>query len=337
MKAVGYTMLGEIDRDDSLVDFEAEKPKASGRDLLVAVKAVAVNPVDYKVRFRRPPQDGVPSIVGFDAVGEVVEGGPETSLFKPGDRVWYAGVINRPGSNAEFQLVDERIVGRAPDRIGDAEAAALPLTALTAYEMLFDRLRVQEPVPGAAPAVLIIGGAGGVGSIAIQLLRALTDLTVIATASRPETRAWAEELGAHHVVNHREPLPPQIEALGIGPPAFVFSTTHTGSYLEQIAALIAPQGRFGLIDDPEALDISPLKQKAISTHWELMFTRPLFETTDMGRQGDILNEVADLLASGKIKSTATEALGKINAANLRGAHLLLASGKARGKLVLEGF
>ena len=189
MKAVGYTMLGEIDRDDSLVDFEAERPIADGRDLLVAIRAVAVNPVDYKVRGRRPPEGGQPNILGFDAVGEVVEAGPDATLFQPGDRVWHAGVINRPGTNAEYHLVDERIVGRAPTGVADAEAAALPLTALTAYEMLFDRLNVTDPVPGAAPAVLIIGGAGGVGSIALQLLRALTDLTVIATASRPETQA----------------------------------------------------------------------------------------------------------------------------------------------------
>ena len=242
MKAVGYTMLGEIDREDSLVDFEMDRPNAEGHDLLVAVRAVAVNPVDYKVRDRRPPEGDQPNVLGYDAVGEVVETGADVTLFKPGDRVWYAGVINRPGTNAEFHLVDERIVGRAPENITDAEAAALPLTTLTAYEMLFDRLRVADPVPGAAPAVLIIGGAGGVGSITIQLLRAKTDLDVIATASRPETEAWARELGAHDVINHHDALAPQIEELGIGAPGFVFSTTHTHLYLDQVAELIAPQG-----------------------------------------------------------------------------------------------
>jgi zinc-binding alcohol dehydrogenase family protein len=330
-------MLGEIDREDSLVEFEMDRPKADGRDILVAIHAVAANPVDYKVRGRRPPEGDRPNVLGFDAVGEVVETGAKASLFKPGDRVWYAGVINRPGTNSEFHLVDERIVGRAPEGIPDAEAAALPLTSLTAYEMLFDRLRVEDPVPGAAPAVLIIGGAGGVGSIAIQLLRAKTDLAVIATASRPETEAWARELGAHHVVNHHEPLASQIEALGIGAPGFVFSTTHTHLYLGQVAELIAPQGRFGLIDDPDSLNVMPFKTKAVSTHWELMFTRPLFETADMSRQGDILNEVAGLVQTGKIKSTATERLGKISATNLRRAHQILVAGTARGKIVLEGF
>ncbi|MDH3669189.1 MAG: zinc-binding alcohol dehydrogenase family protein, partial [Paracoccaceae bacterium] len=200
-----------------------------------------------------------------------------------------------------------------------------------------DRLRVTDPVPGAARAVLIIGGSGGVGSITIQLLRALTDLTIIATASRPETQAWVTELGAHHVVDHREPLPPQIEALGIGAPGFVFSTTHTDQYIEQIAELIAPQGRFGLIDDPEVLTIQPLKPKSVSTHWEFMYTRSMFGTADIARQGEILNEVAALLDSGKVRSTATETLGVINADNLTRAHKILESGKARGKLVLEGF
>ncbi len=203
--------------------------------------------------------------------------------------------------------------------------------------MLFDRLRVADPVPGAAPAVLIIGGSGGVGSITIQLLRALTELTVIATASRPETQAWVTELGAHHAIDHASPLPPQIEALGIGAPGLVFSTTHTHQYVAQIAELIAPQGRFGLIDDPEVMDVMPFKTKAVSTHWELMFTRSLFGTPDIGRQGEILNQVAELLDAGQIRSTATAVLGKINAENLRRAHLTLASGTARGKMVLEGF
>lgn len=337
MKAVGYTMLGALEREDALIDFEMEKPSPSGRDLLIRVDAISVNPVDYKIRNRRPPEGDAPNVLGWDAVGEVVEVGDAASLFKPGDKVWYAGAIDRSGANAEYHLVDERIVGRKPATASNADAAALPLTSLTAHEMLFDRLRVTDPAPGAAPAVLIIGGSGGVGSITIQLLRALTDLTVIATASRPETQAWVQELGAHHVINHTLPLPAQIEALGIGAPGFVFSTTHTDQYVAQIAELIAPQGRFGLIDDPEVMDVSPFKTKAVSTHWELMFTRSLFATPDMGRQGDILNEVAGLLDTGKIRSTATEVLGKINAENLRGAHLTLASGTARGKMVLEGF
>ncbi len=337
MKAVGYTMLGEIDREDSLVDFETAKPRATGHDLLVRVDAISVNPVDYKIRNRRPPEGELPNILGWDAVGEVADVGDKVTAFSLGDMVWYAGAINRSGTNAEYHLVDERIVGRKPATVSNVDAAALPLTSLTAYEMLFDRLRVSDPVAGAAPAVLIIGGAGGVGSITIQLLRALTDLTVIATASRPETQSWASELGAHHVIDHREPLPKQIEAIGIGAPGFVFSTTHTDQYLDQIVDLIAPQGRFGLIDDPDTLDIMPFKPKSVSTHWELMFTRSLFGTADIERQQEILNHVSALLDEGKLRSTATETLGSINAENIRHAHMTLASGVARGKIVLEGF
>ncbi len=337
MKAVGYETPGPVERPDSLIDLELDKPSPSGHDILVQIQAVSVNPVDYKVRLNRPPIDDGPGILGWDAVGEVVAIGDDVRGFTVGDQVWYAGSIARPGTNAEFHLVDERIVGRAPTSATTTEAAALPLTALTAWEMLFDRLRVTDPVPGAAPAVLIIGGAGGVGSIAIQLLRARTDLTVIATASRPETQQWVTDLGAHHVIDHRRPLSAQIEALDIGLPGFVFSTNYTEQYLEQVAELLAPQGRFGLIDDPPQLDIMPLKRKSISTHWELMFTRPLFETADIGRQGEILNEVAALLDDGKIRSTATEALGTINAENLKRAHALLETGRAKGKVVLEGF
>ncbi len=337
MKAVGYNTPGPIDRDDALIDFEMEKPTPTGHDLLVRVQAVSVNPVDFKIRQGRPPEGDTPAVLGWDAVGEVVALGDQASAFQPGDQVWYAGAINRPGTNAEYHLVDERIVGYAPTSVPAAEAAALPLTTLTAHEMLFDRLRVTDPVPGAAPAVLIIGGAGGVGSITIQLLRALTDLTIIATASRPETRAWVKELGAHHVIDHTQPLPAQIEALGIGAPGLVFSTTHSEQYAAQVAELIAPQGRFGLIDDPASLDVLPFKVKAVSIHWELMFTRSLFNTADIARQGEILNEVAALLDMGRIKSTATDTLGVINAANIKRAHTILESGKAKGKLVLEGF
>jgi NADPH2:quinone reductase len=337
MKAVGYTVQGGLDRADALIDFEMERPVAKGRDLLVQVKAISVNPVDFKILKRRAPAGDGPAVLGWDAVGEVVEIGDLVTQFKIGDAVWYAGAIDRPGANMEFHLVDERIVGKKPRSVSDAQAAALPLTTITAYEMLFDRLRVTEAVPSAANAVLIIGGSGGVGSIAIQLLRAKTDLTVIATASRDETKEWVKSLGAHHVIDHSMPLPAQIEALGLGPPGFVFSTTHTGDYVPQIAELIAPQGRFGLIDDPSALDISAFKTKSVSVHWELMFTRSLYQTADMTAQGEILNEAADLLDAGKIRSTATESYGVVNAANLMRAQRLLESNKARGKLVLEGF
>ena len=337
MRAVGYREAGALNRADALIVFECDKPTPTGRDLLIRVQAVSVNPVDVKIRQNRPPEGSEPSILGWDAVGEVVETGSHASLFKVGDAVWYAGAIDRPGTNAEYHLVDERIVGEKPSSVGPAEAAALPLTALTAYEMLFDRLRVTEPVPGAASAVVIIGGSGGVGSVAIQLLRAKTDLTVIATASRAETQDWVKELGAHHAIDHSKPLAPQIEALGIGRPGWVFSTTHTHQYIDQIAEFIAPQGHFGLIDDPEALNIMPFKTKAVATHWELMFTRSLFKTPDIQRQHDILTEVAELLDMGKIKSTATETVGKIDAATLKRAHEIIETNKAKGKLVLEGF
>lgn len=337
MKAIGYTTPGSIDRDDALIDLDIAKPTATGHDILVKVAAVSVNPVDTKVRSSRAAEGDTPVILGWDAVGEVVETGEQVTRFKIGDRVWYAGAINRPGTNSEYHLVDARIVGHAPKSIDTAAAAALPLTTLTAQEMIFDRLKVTDPVPGAANAIVIIGGAGGVGSIAIQLLREQTDLTIIATASRPETQDWVNELGAHHVVDHSKPLPEQIAALGIGAPAFVFSTNYSETYVAQIAEFIAPQGRFGLIDDPKGFDIMPFKGKAVSIHWELMFTRSLFTTEDIARQGDILDTVAGFIDAGKIRSTATESFGVINAVNLKRAHALIESGKAKGKITLEGF
>lgn len=337
MKAVGYREPGPIDREDSLQDITLESPKAEVRDLLVKVKAVSVNPVDTKVRTRMGSEDGDWRVLGFDAAGVVEAVGSDVTNFKPGDPVFYAGSIARPGTNSEFHLVDERIVGRKPDSLTDAEAAALPLTAITAWEMLFDRLDVKRPTPDGGNTILIIGGAGGVGSITIQLLRALTDLTVIATASRPETQEWVRECGAHHVVNHRQPLAPQVADLGIGAPGYVFSTTETGQHLADIVELIAPQGRFGLIDDPEAMTMAPFKPKAVSVHWEFMFTRPVFGTPDMAEQGKLLNEVAALVDAGRVRSTLTEIAGKIDAASLRTAHARIESGTARGKIVLEGF
>lgn len=337
MRAVGYRQSQPITAETSLIDLDLPEPKAAGRDLLVEVKAVSVNPVDTKVRVRSQPAERQTSVLGWDAAGIVKAVGPEVTGFKPGDAVFYAGAIDRPGSNAEFHLVDERIVGAKPKSLGFAEAAALPLTAITAWEMLFDRLDIRKPVPGAAHALLIIGGAGGVGSIAIQLARQLTDVTVIATASRPETHAWAQELGAHHVIDHTKPLPAQVAALGIGAPAFVFSTTHSDIHLEGIVELMAPQGRFGLIDDPKMLDANPLKRKSLSLHWELMFTRSLFKTADMGEQGKLLAEVSRLVDAGQIRTTLAEHFGMINASNLKRAHALIESNRAKGKIVLEGF
>ncbi|HWV41746.1 zinc-binding alcohol dehydrogenase family protein [Pseudorhodoplanes sp.] len=338
MRAVGYKIPLPITDPNSLLDIDLPRPTPHGRDLLVEIKAVSVNPVDTKVRRSSTPDGDAWKVLGWDAAGIVVETGPEATLFKPGDEVFYAGALTRQGSNAEFHLVDERIVGPRPKTLGWAESAALPLTAITAWETLFDRLDVTgRAVPGTAPAILIIGGAGGVGSMAIQLARKLTDLTVIATASRPETIAWATDLGAHHVVNHSRPLAGEIAALKIGAPAFVFSTNNTDRHFSEIVELIAPQGRFALIDDPAALDIVPLKRKSVSTHWELMFTRSLFDTADIAEQGRLLREVSRLVDEGTIRTTLAENFGPINAANLRRAHALIESGQARGKIVLEGF
>ena len=336
MKAVGYKVPGPIAEDASLVDIDLPRPVAEGGDILVEVKAVSVNPVDYKIRSSTPPADGDWKVLGWDAAGIVQEVGPDVTQFAVGDEVYYAGSLIRPGTNAEFHLVDARIVGRKPASLDWAEAAALPLTTLTAWEAMFDRLDVTKPVPGAA-AILIIGGAGGVGSIAIQIARQRTDLIVISTASRPETQEWVKGLGAHHVIDHSRPLVPQIAELGIGAPAFVFSTTHTEQHASDIAELIAPQGRFGFIDDPKALDVMLFKRKAVSIHHELMFTRSLYGTPDMDEQGKILNSLAVLVDDGKIRTTLTEKLSPINAANLKTVHALIESGAARGKIVLEGF
>ncbi|MFD1910647.1 zinc-binding alcohol dehydrogenase family protein [Halodurantibacterium flavum] len=337
MKAVGYKVPGPIDGASSLVDIDLPEPSPTGRDLLIEVKAISVNPVDFKVRRSTAPQDGTWKVLGYDAAGIVRAVGPEVTLFQPGDHVFYAGSITRQGTNAELHLVDERIVGAKPASLDWAEAAALPLTTLTAWEAFFDRLDVNKTVPGAAAAVLIIGGAGGVGSVAVQIARQRTDLTVIATASRSETQDWVKTLGAHHVLDHSKPLVPQIEALGIGAPAFVFSTTHTGDHIPDIVELIAPQGRFCLIDDPAGFDVMAFKRKAVSIHHELMFTRSIYGTPDMAEQGRILNEASAMVDAGKLRTTLTDRLSPINAANLRHVHALLESGKARGKIVLEGF
>jgi zinc-binding alcohol dehydrogenase family protein len=281
--------------------------------------------------------EGSWKVLGWDVAGTIEAVGDEVKDFKIGDAVFYAGSVIRQGANVEYHLVDERIVGRKPTTGSNIEAAALPLTAITAWETMFDRLDVQRAVPGAANAILVIGGAGGVGSITIQLARALTDLTVIATASRPETVEWVKQLGAHHVIDHRKPLAEQVKALGIGAPAFVFSTNETKSQLSEIVELIAPQGRLGVIDDPDSLDITSFKRKSVSVHQELMFTRSMYATADMGEQGKLLTKVAELIDSGAIKTTVTEVLRPINAENLKTAHAMLESGRAKGKIVLEGF
>jgi zinc-binding alcohol dehydrogenase family protein len=337
MKAVGFYRSLPIDQADALVDVEIAKPVPTGRDLLVKVEAVSVNPVDTKVRMRANPDPDVPKILGWDAAGTIVGTGPGSTLFKEGDKVWYAGSIARPGTDAEFHLVDERIVGRMPKSLSFVQAAALPLTTITAWEMLFDRMAIRIGKPAHAGTLLIIGGAGGVGSIAIQLARRLTGLTVIATASRPETQAWCRELGAHHVVDHRQPLTEALGKLGIKAADYIFSTTQTDQHMAAIVELVAPQGKFGLIDDPKVLDALPFKRKSASLHWEFMYTRPVFETADMIAQHNLLNEVSGLVDDGLIRTTLNETMGKIDAATLKRAHALIESGKAKGKVVLSGF
>ncbi|MGB7392688.1 zinc-binding alcohol dehydrogenase family protein [Marinomonas sp.] len=337
MKAIGYQTPSSIEQETSLVDITLEKPVATGKDLLVKVHAVSVNPADTKIRAMVPPPADSWGVLGFDASGVVEAVGPETSQFNVGDEVYYSGSVARPGTNSEFHLVDERIVGKKPTSLSHPEAAALPLTTLTAWEALFDRLDVNRPTVQGSKLILVIGGAGGVGSITIQLLRARTDMTIIATASRPETEDWVRELGAHHVINHREPLAPQIEALGLGAPGFVFSTNQTHKHLPDIAELIAPQGRFSMTDELEPFESRPFVMKAVSLHFELMFTRSLFATADMDEQGKLLNQVATLVDSGKIRTTLTDIAGQINAANLRKVHAQIETGSARGKVVLEGF
>jgi zinc-binding alcohol dehydrogenase family protein len=337
MKAVGYQKSLPIEDANSLIDFESGKPEPKGRDIRVAVKAISANPVDYKVRKRAAPPAGETKILGFDAAGVVDAVGPDVSLFKPGDEVFYAGSILRQGTNSEFHLVDERIVGKKPNSLSFAQAAALPLTSITAWELLFDRLGA---VPGKsldARTLLITGGAGGVGSILIQLARRLTGLTVVATATRPESQKWCLDLGAHAVVDHGKPMKEQIEALKLPPVALVASLTFTDQHYKSIAEFMAPQGKFGLIDDPPEFTMSVFKGKAISVHWESMFTRSSFQTPDMIAQHHLLNDVADLIDKGVLRTTLDQAFGTINAANLKRAHALLESGKSRGKIVLEGW
>jgi zinc-binding alcohol dehydrogenase family protein len=301
---------------------------------LVEVKAISVNPVDVKVRSSANPPDGEYKVIGWDAAGIVRAVGDAVTLFKPGDRVYYAGSIARPGTNSELHLVDEFITGHMPTSLDFAQAAALPLTAITAWELLFERLEVKAD---SKEAILIIGAAGGVGSILVQLARQLTGLTVIGTASRPQTQQWVRELGAHHVIDHSKPLSQELKNIGIENVKYVASLNQTDQHFAEIVESIAPQGKLALIDDPVALDCRLLKRKSISLHWEFMFTRALFSTDDMHKQHELLNEVARLVDAGTLKTTIAEHFGTINAENLRRAHALLESNASKGKIVLEGF
>ncbi|ABD07027.1 Alcohol dehydrogenase superfamily, zinc-containing [Rhodopseudomonas palustris HaA2] len=337
MKAVGYAKSLPIDDADALIDVDVARPEPGPRDLRVAVKAISVNPVDFKVRKRAAPPAGQIKILGYDAAGVVESVGSEVTLFRPGDEVFYAGSIGRQGTNAELHLVDERIVGRKPTTLSFAQAAALPLTSITAWELLFDRLGVRPGKAHDPRTLLITGGAGGVGSILIQLARRLTALTVVATASRPQTQAWCRELGADAVIDHSRAMQPQIDALKLPPVALIASLTNTDQHFPALVEILAPQGKVALIDDPATLNPMLLKPKSASLHWEAMFARSTYTTPDMIAQHDLLNEVADLIDAGVLRTTLDQTFGTINAANLRRAHALLESGKSVGKIVLEGW
>lgn len=341
MKAVGYIESLSIKEPNSLQDIELAQPIATSRDLLVKVKAIAVNPVDYKIRQRVSGAEGSYKVLGWDAVGEVVGAGEEAKGFKPGDLVYYAGDLNRQGSNGEYQLVDERLVGTKPKSLSDAEAAALPLTTITAWEMLFEHLDLHQQSPDSAEksdeVILVVGAAGGVGSILVQLAKTLTGATIIGTASRESSADWVKKLGADYVIDHNKPLKPQIDALGYQV-THVASLNSTESYFESYVEMLAPFGRIAMIDDPEKpLDVMKMKPKSISLHIEFMFARSMFNAKDMGEQGRLLSRVSDLVDRGYIQTTAGKNLGIINASNLRAAHEELESGRSIGKIVLEGF
>ncbi len=337
MKAIAYRKCLPISDANALIDVELPVPPATGRDLLVEIRAVSVNPVDVKIRANMTPADGDVRVLGWDAAGVVKAVGPDVTLFKPGDEVWYAGALMRQGSNSELHLVDERVVGHKPRTLDFAKAAALPLTAITAWELLFERLEVSRDQGVTGKSLLVIGAAGGVGSVLVQLARQLTGLTIIATASRPDTAEWVTQMGAHHVIDHSKPLQEEIARLRLPPVTYVASLNQTEHHWNAIAELVAPQGKVALIDDPAAVNVNLLKRKSVSLHWEFMFTRSMFETADMQKQHHLLNDVAQLVDSGVIKTTLAERFGKINAANLKRAHALLESNRAKGKIVLEGF
>ncbi|MEM7026761.1 MAG: zinc-binding alcohol dehydrogenase family protein [Pseudomonadota bacterium] len=341
MKAVGYIGSLAITEANSLIDIELPLPEAKGSDLLVKVKAIAVNPVDYKIRQNVSAAENEYKILGWDAVGEVVAVGESVSQFKNGDIVYYAGDLNRPGSNAEYQLVDERLVGIKPKSISDAEAAALPLTSITAWEILFEHLDIEQQSPDkkvkSNENILVIGAAGGVGSILLQIAKAITGATVIATASRESSQDWVKKLGADYVINHTQPLKSQLDDLKIGPVTHIASLNSTDSYFNSYIDMLAPFGKIAMIDDPDNLEVSKLKLKSLSLHWEFMFARSMFNAADMNEQSLLLNRISDLIDQGYIQTTIGKNLGVINADNLKTAHAELESGQSIGKIVLENF
>ncbi len=337
MKAIGLYKAAPVETDGLFSEIDMEGPKAEGRDILVRVKGVAVNPVDFKVR-RGKADDGNFKILGWDAAGVVEAVGADVTLFRPGDEVWYAGDVTRSGSNTQFQLVDERIVAPKPKSLGFADAAALPLTAITAWEALFDRMMIDRNAKdaNAGKTLLVIGGAGGVGSIAIQLGK-LAGLTVIATASRPETIDWVKDLGADQVINHRNPLNDELKAIGFTHVDYILCTSETDQYFDVMAEIITPQGRIATITEAkENHNVDLLKAKSASFSYEFMFTRSMFHTPDMIEQHKLLSIVADLIDAGTLKNTANESFGALTPESLRKAHALLESGKAIGKITFDG-
>jgi NADPH:quinone reductase len=338
MKAIGLYHYLPIDNPESLLDLEIEKPTPTGHDLLVNVKAVSVNPVDIKVRAPKAQEEKPARILGWDAAGVVEAVGSSCILFKPGDEVYYAGDITRQGSNSEYQLVDERIVGRKPASLDFAQAAALPLTTLTAWEGLFDRLGISlRSEHNQDKNILIIGAAGGVGSIASQLAR-WVGLTIIGTASRPESIQWAKDHGAKYVINHHQPFAPQLKQLEFETVDYIFCLNSTDKHWDNMVEAIAPQGKIcSIVGTASQTDLSVLQRKSATFVWEYMFTRPMFQTADLIEQHRILDTIANLIDAGKIQTTLTERITPITSANLRKAHALIEKGNTIGKIVLEQF
>lgn len=338
MKAVGMTHYLPIDQADSLLDVEIPKPSASGHDLLVQVQAISVNPVDTKIRAPKDQVEENPRILGWDVAGIVVEVGNQVTHFQVGDEVFYAGSVTRAGGNSEYHLVDERIVGHKPKSLDFAAAAALPLTALTAWEAIHERLGISEDaVSNAGHTILIINAAGGVGSIATQLAH-LAGLTVIGTASRPETSDWAKAHGTDHVINHHDAFVPQLKKIGFSDVDYILCLNHTDQHWQHMADAIAPQGKIcSIVETEQPIDLEALKNKSATFVWEFMFTRSMYGTDDMSEQGVILNRIASQIDEGKLRTTETKRLHPINATQLREAHRLLEAGDMIGKLVLEDF
>lgn len=333
MKAVGLYAYLPVEDERCLQDLEIETPKATGRDLLVAVKAISVNPVDTKVRSPKEKIEATPRILGWDAAGVVVAVGEDVTQFEPGDEVYYAGDITRAGTNSEFHLVDERIVGRKPTSLDFADAAALPLTSITAWEALFERLGIHPGGSDAGKSILMIGGSGGVGSIAIQLAKQVAKLQVIATASRPETKDWCQQLGADEVVNHRGDLAKQVAEAD-----YILCLNNTDMHWPAMTQIIRPQGMIcSIVENESALDMGALKSKSAGFVWEFMFTRAMYKTADMAEQGKLLNAVAQLVDQQSLRTTLTQTLSPISAANLRKVHAQLEQGRSIGKTVVAGW